>query len=142
MKYVNKIDDGCWIWTGAKTKGYGKFRMKEKNIVASRASWLLNRDVPENFSDLLVCHHCDNPSCVKPDHLFLGTTQENVNDKMAKGRHDPGRGVAQKNAKLDDDKVRFIRQRSMTGPQLAEKFDVSLALIKAVRTGKKWKHVI
>lgn len=73
--------DGCWEWKGAKTKaGYGWFSAK----IASRISWEIYRGkIPK---DMLVCHKCDNPPCVNPDHLFLGTHKDNTLDMIKKGR--------------------------------------------------------
>lgn len=75
----------CWLWTGAKNPaGYGSFSMNGTNDMAHRTSWTLTYGpIPEG---MFVCHHCDNPPCVRPDHLFLGTALDNMLDKVAKGR--------------------------------------------------------
>lgn len=77
--------DGCWIWNAATDpKGYGAFRYEGKTQIASRVSYQLYKgNVP---SGLHVLHTCDNPSCVNPDHLFLGTNDDNVEDRKSKGR--------------------------------------------------------
>jgi len=88
-RFLNKVElipfTDCWFWIGSKhsSKGYGSFRLK-KPIKAHRASWILYKgEIPEN---LHVLHKCDNPLCVNPDHLFLGTNADNVKDKVAKKR--------------------------------------------------------
>ena len=82
---VDKSGD-CWLWTASKTKeGYGYFRFDGAMRKAHRMSWLLtNGEIPEG---MLVCHTCDNPSCVNPKHLWLGTNRDNMDDMNAKGRH-------------------------------------------------------
>lgn len=81
--------DGCWWWTGGTQKGYGKFFAGPDigDIRAHRFALMLHlgiRDIPPGKD---VCHHCDEPACVRPDHLFLGTRSENVRDMVRKGRH-------------------------------------------------------
>lgn len=142
MKYVDKTGlNGCWNWIGAIDQGYGKFRIDDKNIPAHRASVLFFHKQNINFSGLLVCHKCDNTRCVNPDHLFLGTHQDNVDDKMRKGRHNTGRGEAYKHAKLTDEKVLYIRDCEKTSEQLAKELNVSTSNINAIRSGKRWKHI-
>lgn len=89
-KYVEK-KAGCWLWTGQKLpRGYGMLRVSGAGngaVYAHRASYALHKGEPGN---MLVCHTCDNPACVNPDHLFLGTYLDNARDKCAKGRQCKG----------------------------------------------------
>lgn len=81
-----KITEGCWEWVGSKQiGGYGELRATRTwKVLAHRVSWQLHYGrIPEGF---YVCHHCDNRCCVRPDHLFLGTAQDNTDDMIAKGR--------------------------------------------------------
>lgn len=84
-KVSNRDGEGCWVWTG-KTghNGYGELFIRNSKFRAHRLAYSMERGpVPV---DHLVCHRCDNPLCVRPDHLFLGTNQDNIRDCMAKGR--------------------------------------------------------
>lgn len=80
-----KHESGCWLWNAAcRTTGYGVFSYNGKPVTASRVSYILYKGTDPG--DLFVCHTCDNPKCVNPDHLFLGTNQDNVEDRKRKGR--------------------------------------------------------
>ena len=86
---MKKDESGCWLWTASKSKkGYGALRVKGKNKIASRLSWEIhNGPIPEG---LQVLHDCDNSKCVNPNHLFLGTNEDNHKDKLRKGRQAKG----------------------------------------------------
>lgn len=81
--------DDCWVWTDYIDRGgYGIFSIKHRNKKAHRVAWeLVNGPIPDG---MLVCHKCDNPRCVRPSHMFLGTTQDNMRDRNSKGRQAKG----------------------------------------------------
>lgn len=86
-RFWAKVQKGqdCWLWSGSTNGRYGRIVVDGKNTPAHRVSWTLhNGPVPDDRS---VCHHCDNPLCVRPDHLFLGTQSDNMRDCAAKGRN-------------------------------------------------------
>lgn len=101
---------GCWIWTGGKiSTGYGSFRFNNKPILAHRFSFFMRTGIlPTRLQ--FICHHCDTPACVNPDHLFVGTPTDNVMDMIHKGR-----GVYRGNPKMSPDLVHKIRDEYATG---------------------------
>lgn len=132
----------CWVWTGYRNAlGYGVIRGSHETLLAHRVSYSLHVGPPGN---LRVCHKCDNPSCVRPDHLFLGTDLDNTRDMIAKGRMRKARGEGHADAKLTDAAVREIRAAAATygyRKRLAAKYGVSVKSIHHVRNGKTWRHV-
>jgi hypothetical protein len=136
--------DGCWLWTGCKDRnGYGvltvKKDWKQSNKRTHRLMYLAAYGVDPG--SLCVMHSCDNPSCVNPDHLSLGTNDDNTADRERKGRNRPPKGEAHGNAKLTDDAVRFIRGSSLPRRILAQRFKVSPSLIGCVRRRLIWRHI-
>ena len=158
-RFWSKVDKSgeCWIWTAALNgAGYGVFRLKDHNSLAHRFAYeCLVGPIPAGMQ---VCHHCDNPPCVRPEHLFVGTHQDNMADMHAKGRRSyegqvwpqptyerRARGERQGKAILTEQQVREIRAvyhpRVFTRPMLAERYHVSVATIKQILSGRSWKHV-
>ena len=140
---VNKTDE-CWIWRGKVGQGkYGLVVFNDKWTTAHRVAWILTfGDIPNG---LLVCHHCDNPPCVNPAHLFLGTNKDNAMDKVRKGRAYRGRGEANTRAKLKYSDVLNIRleytAKKGTLAALGRKYGVSTSTIDDIVKGRTWKEL-
>jgi len=139
--------DACWLWKGGRLPtGYGKFHPSANvRLYAHRASWEMANGVSVP-PGMFVCHRCDNPPCVNPAHLFLGTPADNVADKCAKGRHRNGASSGEKNpnSKLTTVQVIEIRGRLQAGESrrlIAGLFGVSKATIKQIATGRIWSSV-
>lgn len=140
-------NSGCWLWTGKLTrKGYGRIASGSKKSgnltikLAHRTSWeVYFGTVPDG---LLVCHRCDTPACVNPDHLFLGTNAENMADMVSKGRQARLGGETCARAKLTSDQVDEIRKARAVGAStraLASRYGVSRGNIQFICNGKSWK---
>jgi hypothetical protein len=136
-RFWDKVQQGtgCWEWTGMLRRG-----RDESTIYAHRLSYELNiAPVP---AGLIVCHRCDNPPCVRPEHLFLGTDNDNQRDKVAKGRQE--RGETHHAAKLtaaDVVEIRSSRAQGTRVNELAAKYGVDRGAIQAVVSRKTWAHV-
>lgn len=135
---------GCWEWQGSTAKGcggYGVFEHQRVRYFAHRAAYFLKtRQQPK----LCVCHHCDNPRCVRPSHLFLGSRADNMVDKIRKGRGVAPRGEASGMAKLRAAQIPHIRSLLADGISLAKigaHFGVHGETIRAVRDGRTWRHI-
>lgn len=133
---------GCWGWKKSKDiNGYGVINVKGKMEKLHRISWLLHfGPIPKGKN---VCHHCDNPVCSNPSHLFLGTQKENVYDMIRKGRSSVGQDCTY--AKLTARDVLSIREKYATGKytqnELGNKYHVHRATIGLIITGKNWKSL-
>jgi len=113
-RFWDKVEktDTCWLWTGVKNHdGYGRLKVDGQMVTAHRIAYLIA--VPDFDQRMLVLHRCDNPSCVRADHLFLGTVQTNMADKAIKGR--APRGENHHGHKVTDDEVEEIRQLYKSG---------------------------
>jgi hypothetical protein len=144
--------NGCWEWTGGKYQfGYGAIRVGKKQKSAHRVSAeLAGMSIDEKY----VCHRCDNPSCVNPLHLFVGTANDNVQDMLVKGRH-KGRwpmdcrpaGTQHYTSKFSEDEIREIRSLHKTGlysyNDLAKKYNrCDKSNIWNIVNGKTYKNVV
>lgn len=138
----------CWEWTAQhRQKGfpYGKFWYEGKVQMAHRVSWLMahpGEPIPANH---YVLHSCDNPSCVNPAHLFLGTPKDNTQDMIAKGRdiaaRESRRGENSNFAKLTESDVRLIRWIKAPQSVVAESFGISQSAVSMIRSGDNWRHI-
>lgn len=143
-------EKSCWTWRGTlKKRGYGEFTYHGRTWRAHRLSYVsAHGGVPNN---LYVCHHCDNPSCVNPAHLFAGTACDNNRDAITKGRRPSQpvglqhKGEEVHSAVLNEDRVREIRDAYAQGrkddPTLSREYGVSTTAIYAVINRVKWKHI-
>ena len=138
-KYI-KQKNGCWNWiAGTRDKGYGVF-YAGKTITAHRFSYLIHKGDPKA---LFVCHRCDNPSCVNPDHLWLGTHQDNMDDMFQKNRQryiaHPGSNNGR--AILTEKDVLEIRTSTQSNETLAKIYNMSKQTISDIKRRRTWKHV-
>lgn len=135
--------DACWIWTANRYKnGYGAVSWKGKARPVTRVVWEITHGLP---LPEVVCHSCDNPSCVNPSHLFAGTQKDNVDDMWGKGRGVTGERHHQ--SRLTEDAVRDIRRNCVPGSpdkglaSFARKYGVCGATIESVWHRRTWIHV-
>lgn len=133
---------GCWEWTGCvDAKGYGSFRYKARARLAHRVAYeLFISAIPEGKHCL---HRCDNPPCVNPCHLYLGTHQDNMDDMWARGRARPKvhHGEEHGMAKINDQEAITIRNSPDTQRSLAQQYDLSQATVWAIKHRKIWAHL-
>ncbi len=140
LKSILINDNDCWIWQKAKHRqGYGNLSYKRIPRLAHRVCWeVYFGEIPENIK---VCHKCDNPSCVNPEHLFLGTQKDNVRDGIEKGRYE-NRAMGKRRNKLNYDEVLDIKRlnsEGMTRKELQKKYSVSPTCIAKILNGVSWK---
>lgn len=151
LKSKTVVNDatGCWEWIASlNTNGYGQFRFRETNYPAHRAAWILFRgEIPADkttaYGTMQVLHRCDNPVCVNPDHLFLGTQTDNINDAVGKNRWGergcPGESHGRAIVTVDD--VRAIRASSESNGVLAKRYGISKSAVLHIKHRRSWKHI-
>lgn len=156
---IRKAENGCWIWEAAQSKrGYGNASCGGRIVLAHRASWVIhNGPIPNELCVLHDCPSGDNPSCVNPAHLFLGTQQDNTADRVRKGRQAKGdksgarmhpeklpRGINNWRARINDAIVKEIRERAGAGePQrlIALSIGIHHSQINKIVRRRAWAHV-
>jgi hypothetical protein len=151
-RFWSKVDrsggsDACWPWiAGRFSNGYGAFRVGGRPHAAHRVALVLSG---AELGGLAALHHCDNPPCCNPAHLFVGTLSDNARDMIAKGRgpsqngHSP-KGERHGSAKLTEPDVRRIREQLAAGEPrivIAATFAVSPAAVWLIERGRTWRHV-
>lgn len=135
MANVQKLSNGCWVYKkGIESNGYTRIMVDWKRFGSHRLSWLIHRgNIPKG---MFVCHKCDFPACVNPNHLFLGTQQENLIDCTRKGR------LASAKLKVSDIPViRDLLSKGKTLRAIAAKFSVHHKTIMCIKNRSQWGHV-
>lgn len=141
-----KEDNSCWLWSSAKIKtGYGIFYKDRKNkaIYAHRFSFELYKG--PIVGNNKICHSCDNPSCVNPEHLWQGSQKDNLQDMYKKKRNNQPRGATCSSSKLTEKDVLFIREQkrlnTSTQKELSVKFGVAESTISRLLNGEHWRSI-
>lgn len=132
---------GCWIWIGTERGwGYGGIQVNHVNIFAHRYSYLIHKgEIPVG---MFVCHKCDVRFCVNPDHLFLGTRDDNMRDMVEKNRQSKGsRHTISKITEQDVLRIREMREHGMKLSEIAKTFGISFQSVHLIAARKQWRHV-
>lgn len=134
---VPEPNSGCFLWTGFidRLNGYGKLNYGGRCIGAHRLAYAAYKGIvpPRSF----VCHSCDTPSCVNPDHLFLGTNSDNVTDRHKKGRTAYGEMLS----KLTIKQIAAIKSASGNQTEIGQRFGISQSQVSRIKLGQTWKHL-
>jgi len=144
-------DNDCWLWTASGNgRGYGRIKINGRNESAHRVAWEIYHGKTIPYGKV-ICHTCDNPRCVNPKHLFIGTQRDNVRDAVNKGRNGYPKGEKHRWSKLTKDNVLLIREKhkNLGGKRIgkyiesmAKLYGVKYETIEAVIYGRTWKHLL
>ena len=148
-RFWEKVDvrgpDDCWEWLACKVKGgYGFLSVNSKHQYATHILFYI-RNGHWPLKGRTANHNCDNPGCLNPKHLYLGTQKSNARDREERGRGNQAKGEQQGNAKLTEKEVREIKrlleQGDMSQTEIGDMFGVICGQISNINTGKNWSHV-
>ena len=136
----------CWLWTaGTNDSGYGQIKFDGWMQKAHRVAWQLTYGPIPNgngYHGTCVCHRCDNPRCVRPEHLFIGTHGDNMADKKAKHRQIRNKGTANGRAQLTESEVVRIRADKRTVRAIAFDYGIGTSQVSRIRRGAQWVHTL
>ena len=133
-------NSGCWLWAGSyHRQGYGLIRVHGKQRLAHRFSY--ERFIGEIPAGANICHKCDVPECVNPEHLFVGSQADNVADMVHKGRLADRRGSNHPQAKLSEQQVLAIRENAASQRIIAGQYGISKTMVRLIKQRKTWSHV-
>ncbi|SNY95513.1 HNH endonuclease [Halomonas sp. hl-4] len=149
MRFLNRIEvdqaTGCWEWQAGRNKdGYGRMKVGSRDELAHRVSYTIYKGpIPHGK---IACHSCDNTGCVNPEHLWLGSNEDNTQDMMKKGRHRSAGSLGSRNprsvlSEADAIEVLELIDQGLTNKAIAAKFSVTHSTISCIRRGKSWKHL-
>jgi hypothetical protein len=141
-RFWNKVDQSgdCWEWMASKNHGgYGFFHYQGVCRLAHRVSHILHGgDIPNGMS---VCHRCDNPGCVNPNHLFIGTHLDNMRDMYSKGRRVAAVGQQNGKTKLTDHQVIEIYNSTDTNIADAKRHNICATVVSRIKSGQRWAYL-
>ena len=143
-RFWSKVDktaaNGCWEWTAAKHKdGYGIFWVDNTVFLSHRISAKYFANL--NIDNLCICHSCDNPSCVNPQHLFAGTQADNVKDMDNKGRRHNRKGINNGRAKLSENDIKDIQTKQLSYKEYMKKYNISNKTVYNIWNNITWTHI-
>ena len=132
---IPEPNSGCWLWLGnVQGSGHGRLKVSGRTTLAHRASWSAFNNDP---GTLHVCHHCDNPPCVNPEHLFLGTSADNHADRNRKRRQ--AQGERNGRAMLTEAQAAEIFKGAMSVRKTAALYGISPTQVHRIKRGQSWK---
>lgn len=139
---IPEDENDCWEWTGRKNyKGYGVMKINSRNVQVHRFSYEIHSKA-EIPAGLLACHKCDNPVCVNPSHIFIGTVLDNNLDRDRKGRKAVGeRNGRSRLTESDIRKIKYLINSGVSDSEIARRVNLWSSTIRAIRVGITWSHI-
>jgi hypothetical protein len=136
-----KVVDGCWEWQGTLLiyEFYGVACFEGKRYRAHRLSYV--HHVGEIPDGKIICHHCDNPKCINPEHLYAGSHKDNTRDMYERGRQNAPKGIDRPNVKLTEDQVIKIRGDERNHKLIAIQYEIAASTVSSIKTRRTWNHI-